>query len=135
MDESRLRAALDRLFEYVGADTDRAEELYHEDAVLEFPQSGERFEGRATFTEWRRQYPVPKERMRYWIRRVTVREDFTVVELSASYDEGASWMQGVQLLDWRDDMVIRERIYVTELWEAPQWRAPWRSPTPADPPA
>jgi hypothetical protein len=58
MDERVLRAKLDRFFEYVGADIDRAEELYHEDAVLEFSQSGERFEGRATFTEWRRQYPV-----------------------------------------------------------------------------
>jgi hypothetical protein len=28
----------------------------------------------------------------------------------------------------------RERIYVTEAWEAPEWRAPWRSATPADPP-
>ena len=52
-DEARIREILQRLFEYTGADVERAEELYHEDAVLEFPQSGERFEGRAAFTEWR----------------------------------------------------------------------------------
>ncbi len=134
MDERVLRAKLDRFFEYVGADIDRAEELYHEDAVLEFPQSGERFEGRATFTEWRRQYPVPRADFRFHIRRVTVREDFTVVELSASYDRGVTWMYGVQLLDFRGDKVVRERIYVMDGWEAPEWRARWRSPTPADPP-
>ena len=134
MDERVLRAKLDRFFEYVGADIDRAEELYHEDAVLEFPQSGERFEGRATFTEWRRQYPVPRGDLRFHIRRVTVREDFTVVELSASYDQGATWVYGVQLLDFRGDKVVRERIYVMDGWEAPEWRARWRSPTPADPP-
>ena len=128
-----LQQQLDRFFEYVGADIDRAEELYHEDAVLEFPQSGERFEGRATFTAWRRQYPVERASLRYRLRRQTVREGFTVVELSASYDEGKTWLQGVQLLDWRDDKVIRERIYVTETWDAPDWRAPWRSATPADP--
>ena len=134
MCERVLRAKLDRFFEYVGADIDRAEELYHEDAVLEFPQSGERFEGRATFTEWRRQYPVPRADLRFHVRRMTVRQDFTVVELSASYDRGATWTYGVQLLDFRGDKVARERIYVMDGWEAPEWRAPWRSPTPADPP-
>ena len=135
MDEPGIRALLERYFEYAGADVDRAEELYHPDAVLEFPQSGERFEGRATFTAWRAQYPVDRDDLRYRIRRMTVRPDFSVVELSASYDRGANWLQGVQLLDFREDKVIRERIYVTEQWEAPEWRAPWRSATPADPPA
>jgi SnoaL-like domain len=132
MDESVLRQKLERFFEYAGADVDRAEELYHEDAVLEFPQSGERFEGRGTFTEWRSKYPVERADMRYRIRRVTVREDFTVVEMSASYDRGATWVHGVQLLDWRGDKVARERIYVADGWDAPEWRAPWRSPTPAE---
>jgi hypothetical protein len=30
--------------------------------------------------------------------------------------------------------VARARIYVMEGFEAPEWRAPWRSATPADPP-
>jgi hypothetical protein len=132
MDESVLRQKLERFFEYAGADVDRAEELYHEDAVLEFPQSGERFEGRDTFTEWRSRYPVERADMRYRIRRVTVREDFTVVEMSASYDRGATWVHGVQLLDWRGDKVARERIYIADAWDAPEWRAPWRSATPAE---
>jgi hypothetical protein len=132
MDKLVLRQKLERFFEYAGADVDRAAELYHDDAVLEFPQSGERFEGRDTFTEWRSQYPVARADVRYKIRRMTIREDFTVVEMSASYDRGANWVHGVQLLDWRSEKVARERIYVADGWEAPDWRAPWRSPTPAD---
>ena len=38
----------------------------------------------------------------------------------------------VQLLDFRGVKVARERIYVMDGWEAPGWRAPWRSETPAD---
>ena len=132
-DEATVRETVKRYFEYVGADVDRAEEIYHEDAVLEFPQSGERFEGVATFTEWRRQYPADADKMRFKLRRATVRVDLAVVELSATYD-GESWLQGVQLLEFRGDKVARERIYVAEAWEAPEWRAPWRSETPADPP-
>jgi hypothetical protein len=133
-DEATIRRLLERYFEFVGADVERAEELYHEDAVLEFPQSGERFEGRATFTEWRSQYPVSADDMRYRILRHIVREDFATTELTASYDGGQNWVFGVQLADFRGDKIIRERIYVAEGWEAPEWRAKWRSATPADPP-
>jgi hypothetical protein len=130
-DRSVLLDKVRRYLEYPGADVDRADEIYHDDAVLEFPQSGERFEGVANFTEWRRRYPAE---VRYRIRRITARDDLVVVELSVSYD-GGPWQLGVQLLEFRDDKVARERIYVTEGWEAPEWRAPWRSDTPADPPA
>jgi ketosteroid isomerase-like protein len=133
-DESRVRKIIERYFEHVGGDIDYADEIYHDDAVLEFPQSGERFEGAATFTEWRRQYPADPATMRYHLRRVTCRDDLGIVELSVSYD-GRSWMQGVQLLEFRGDKVARERIYVMDQWAAPEWRAPWRSDTPADPPA
>ena len=118
-------------WEYIAKDIDRSHAMYHEDAVLEFPQSGERFEGLATFKDWRAQYPAT---LRFRIRRMTAREDLIVVECSISYDDGP-WLLGVQLLDFRDDKVIRERIYVMEGWDAPEWRAPWRSDTPADPPA
>ena len=131
-DEARIREILERLFEFTGADVARAEELYHDDAVLEFPQSGERFEGRAVFTEWRSQYPVGPDDLHYKLGRITVREDFSAVEMTASYDRGETWMFGVQLADYRDDKIIRERIYVAEGWEAPEWRAKWRSDIPAE---
>jgi SnoaL-like domain len=130
LDQSVRLDKVRRYWEYAGADVDRAHEIYHDDAVLEFPQSGERFEGVANFTEWRRQYPAD---VRYRVRRVTAREDLVVVELSVSYD-GGPWMYGVQLLEFRDDKVARERIYVMDSWEAPEWRAPWRADTPADSP-
>ncbi len=57
-DQSVVLEQVRRYWEYPGADVERAHELYHEDAVLEFPQSGERFEGIANFTEWRSKYPA-----------------------------------------------------------------------------
>ena len=38
-----------------------------------------------------------------------------------------------KLVNLRGDKIIRERIYVAEGWEPPEWRAKWRSATPADP--
>jgi SnoaL-like domain len=117
--------------EYLGkGDTDRAHEIYHDDAVLEFPQSGERFEGVANFREWRRRYPAD---LRFRIRRITARDDLAVVVCSIRYN-GGPWQYGVQLLEFRDDTVAHERIHVMDGWPAPEWQAPWRADTPADPP-
>ena len=94
--------------------------------------NGERFEGRATFMEWRRQYPVGPDDLRYRVGRITARENFAVTELTASYDRGQTSVYGVHLLDFRDHKVIRERIDIADGWEPPPWRAPWRSAAPAD---
>ena len=57
MDETGVRAALKHYFDFSAArQEDVAHEIYLDDAVLEFPQSGERFDGVANFKEWRRQY-------------------------------------------------------------------------------
>lgn len=50
-----------------------------------------------------------------------------------SYD-GAPWTFVVNIMEFRGDRVEHERIYIMDGWEPPEWRAPWRSQIPADPP-
>lgn len=123
MDEAAVRAKLERHWEYGGTDQDIAHEIYHDDAVLEFPQSGERFEGVENFREWRRQYPA---KLAFEIRRIRGREDLWVAENSISYDDGP-WNLTVSILEFRGEKVARESIYITQAWEPPEWRAPWRA--------
>lgn len=106
VDRSVLLDKVRLYFEYPGADVDRAHDIYHDDAVLEFPQSGERFDGVNNFTEWRRQYPAD---VRYHIGRITARDDLVVVELSVSYDDGPPHF-GVQILEFRGGKVAHERV-------------------------
>ena len=62
MDQESASAALQHYLDCSAAgDEDRAHEVYLEDAILEFPQSGERFEGIPNFREWRRDYPAKVE--------------------------------------------------------------------------
>jgi hypothetical protein len=49
-----------------------------------------------------------------------------VVEGAISYD-GGPWQPAVNILEFRGDKVDRETIYVTEPWDAPEWRARWRA--------
>jgi hypothetical protein len=121
MDEATFRRLLEQHFE--GSDPDVAHEMYHEDAVLEFPQSGERFVGVENFREWRSNYPASTT---FEIREIRGREDLWIAEVVVSYDQGP-WNFGVSIHELRGDKVARESIYVAEGWEPPEWRAKWRA--------
>ena len=121
MEEAERRAQIERYLDHRGTDQDAAHGIYHDDAVLEFPQSGERFDGVENFREWRRQYPAAVE---YEMRNLRGAGDLWVAEVSIRYD-GGPWQHGVTILEFRGDKVARETIYVTEPSEAPEWRAPW----------
>jgi len=98
-------------------------DMYDDDAVLEFPQSGERFEGLANFREWRSQYPAA---VTYDIRRIRGADDIWIVELTFSYDGGEP-QHGVGVMEIKDGKIVRETVYVAEPFDAPDWRAPWRA--------
>jgi SnoaL-like domain len=85
MDEASRRAQLERNWEQVATGQQAAHDIYHDDAVLEFPQSGERFVGLENFREWRERYPVDVE---FRVRRMRGRGDLWVSEVSVSYGEG-----------------------------------------------
>ena len=114
---------IERHFELAASDPERAHEMYHEDAVLEFPQSGERFLGLENIRGWRSNYPASTS---VEFREVRGEGDIWVVELAISYGGGAPSL-GVSILEIRDELIARESIYVTETWEAPEWRAEWRA--------
>ena len=123
MDAATVAAMLRQHFEHARSDPDLAHDMYHSDAVLEFPQSGERFEGVENFREWRRNLSGSTS---VDIREVRGRDDFWVAEILISYDEGP-WNFGVSILEFRGDRIARESIYVAEGWDAPERRAQWRA--------
>jgi SnoaL-like protein len=115
--------AVRRHMEATGVDEDAAHAIYHDDAVLEFPQSGERFEGVAKFRAWREQYPG---KVRLDVREVRGCGDIWVGECGISYDDGP-WQPALAILEFRGDGVSRETIYVAEPFDAPEWRAQYRA--------
>jgi ketosteroid isomerase-like protein len=123
MDAKTVRAMLERNLELSASDPKAAHDIYHEDAVLEFPQSGERFEGVENFREWRSDYPADTS---FEFREIRGTGDVWVVELSVRYDGGPENF-GVSIHEFRGDRIARETIYVAEGFEPPEWRAKWRA--------
>ena len=62
-----------------------ASEVYTDDALLEFPQSGERFRGKENFTTWRGQYPLETY---LELRSVRGEGDTWIAEGQAGYEGG-----------------------------------------------
>ena len=85
MDASTIKTMLTQHFENAGSDPVLAHAMYHDDAVLEFPQSGERFVGVENFREWRSNYPASTT---FEIQEVRGGKDLWVAELTVSYDQG-----------------------------------------------
>lgn len=115
------RRAVERLIEGLDrGDVSVMDEVFHDDAVIEYPQSGERIVGaenrRAVYTR----FPgLP----RIAPRRITGDGDLVVVE--ARFDYGGTILDGVFILEMRDGLIARETSYWGEPFEAPGWRAPW----------
>src|ERR1700736_4730879 len=84
MRDQEIRAALDRHWAASDANDFEAEHsIYHEDAVLEYPQSGERIRGRRNIQITRTLQPRKK---RFKVRRVIGAGDLWVTEYVILYD-------------------------------------------------
>jgi SnoaL-like domain len=123
MDAATVRAMLEQHFEYARSDPDRAHAMYHDDAVLEFPQSGERFVGVENLREWRSRYPASTS---FEFQEIRGRDDLWIAEVSVRYDEGPRNF-GVSIIELRGERIARESIYYAERFEPPEWRAQWRA--------
>ncbi|MFZ0737750.1 MAG: nuclear transport factor 2 family protein [Candidatus Acidiferrales bacterium] len=119
--DQEIRAALDQHWAASDANDFETEHLiYHEDAVLDYPQSGERTRGRINIQNQRASQPNKK---RFTVRRIIGSGDLWVTELILTYDGKPSYT--VSIMEFRGDKVARETQYFADPFVAPAFRAKW----------
>jgi SnoaL-like domain len=112
---------LDRHWAASDANDFQAEhEIYQDDAVLEYPQSGERIRGRRNIQASRSAQPNKK---RFTVRRVLGAADLWVTELVITYDGSPSYT--VSIMEFKDGKVARETQYFGDPFEPGASRAHW----------
>jgi ketosteroid isomerase-like protein len=117
--EQRIRAALDRHWAASDGNDFQTEHLiYHEDAVLDYPQSGERTRGRRNIQAQRSSQPNKK---RFSVRRIIGSGDLWVTEFVLTYDGKPSYT--VSIMEFRGEKVARETQYFADPFVAPASRA------------
>jgi ketosteroid isomerase-like protein len=121
MQAEQIRAALDQHWTASDANDFETEHLiYHEDAVLEYPQSGERTRGRSNIQNQRASQPSKK---RFSIRRIIGTGALWVTEFILTYDGKPSYT--VSIMEFSGDKVARETQYFADPFVAPAFRAQW----------
>jgi SnoaL-like domain len=119
--DREIRAALDQHWAASDAnDFETEHRIYLEDAVLEYPQSGERTRGRNNIQNQRASQPNKK---RFTVRRIIGSGDLWVTEFILTYDSKPSYT--VSIMEFRDDKVARETQYFADPFVAPAFRAQW----------
>jgi hypothetical protein len=119
--DQEIRAALDQHWAASDANESETEHLiYHEDAVLDYPQSGERTRGRYNIQHQRASQPSKK---RFTVRRIIGSGDLWVTELILTYDGKPSYT--VSIMEFKGDKVARETQYFADPFVAPAFRAQW----------
>jgi hypothetical protein len=121
MQEQRIRAALDQHWAASDAnDFETEHRIYLDDAVLEYPQSGELTRGRANIQGQRASQPNKK---RFSIRRIVGSGELWVTEFVLTYDAKPSYT--VSIMEFKGDKVARETQYFADPFAAPAFRAQW----------
>jgi hypothetical protein len=121
MEDQEIRAALDRHWAASDANEFEVEhDIYREDAVLDYPQSGERIRGRRNIQASRAAQPSAK---RFAVRRIVGADDLWVTEFILSYDGRPSF--SVSIMEVRDGLVARETQYFADPFEPGPSRAQW----------
>lgn len=119
MDEQTVRAMLDRHWAASDANDFAAEhDIYREDAVLHYPQSGERIRGRQNIQESRVVQPNQK---RFTVRRIVGSGDLWITEFILTYDGNPTY--AVSIMEFRDGLVANETQYFTDRFDPAPSRA------------
>ena len=107
MENREIRAALERHWAASDANDFAVEhEIYREDAVLHYPQSGERIRGRRKIQESRTVQPNEKS---FAVQRIIGDGNLWVTEFVLSYDGVPSY--AVSIKEFSDRKVVRETQY------------------------
>jgi hypothetical protein len=120
-EDGAIRAALDA--HWAASDANEFElehQIYREDAVLEYPQSGERIRGRRSIQASRVAQPNAK---RFKVRRIVGAGNLWVTEFVLAYDGRPSYT--VSVMEFLDGKVARETQYFADPFEPGPSRANW----------
>jgi hypothetical protein len=121
MRDDDVRAALLQHWAASDANDSEAEHaIYADDAVLEYPQSGERIRGRHNIQAARRAQP---NRKRFTVRRVQGGGDLWISELILTYDEQPNFV--VSIMQFEAGRVVHETQYFGDPFEPGPSRAQW----------
>ena len=106
-------------------DSDTEHAIYATDAILDYPQSGERFRGRPKIEAQRGGHPAERH---FRVLRIRGGGDLWVSEVVITYDGAPTY--SVSVMEFGGDLVTHETQYFADPFPAAAWRAALAEPIP-----
>lgn len=124
--DARTRAAIEEHWQASErGDTEAEHAVYASDAILDYPQSGERFRGRGTIAAQRGGHPADRH---FKVLRITGGGDLWVSECVITYDGAPSYT--VSVMEFGEGHVTHETQYFGDPFGAPERRLRLAVPMP-----
>ena len=125
--EADIRARIKEHWEASeSGDIDLEHAIYAPDAILDYPQSGERFRGRSKIQAQRGGHPAERH---FTIRRILGHGDLWVSECVITYDGVPT--HSISIMEIADGFVTHETQYFADPFPAAPGRAALAEPIPA----
>jgi hypothetical protein len=106
-------------------ETEAEHAIYAADAILDYPQSGERFHGRTTIAAQRGGHPADRH---FTVLRILGSEILWVSECIITYDGVPTY--SISIMEFADEQVVHETQYFADPFGAPAWRTALAEPMP-----
>jgi hypothetical protein len=124
--DARTRARLEQHWEASDrGDIDTEHAIYAADAILDYPQSGERFRGRSKIQAQRGGHPAERH---FTILRILGGGDLWVSECVITYNGVPTY--AVSVMEFTDGLVTHETQYFADPFQPPAWRTALAEPIP-----
>jgi hypothetical protein len=124
--DSQKRAALEQHWQASErGDIEVEHAIYSANAILDYPQSGERFRGREAISAQRGAHPANRH---FTVLRIVGGGDLWVSECIITYDGVPSY--SVSIMEFANGNVVHETQYFANAFGAPEWRIALAEPMP-----
>ena len=122
MDEEQILEALNAHWRASAAsDADAEHDIYDDDTICDYPQSGERIIGRSNLQALRSHHPGKPSGFN--VRRIIGKGDLWITEYTITYRDQYAFT--VSIMEFRNGKVAHETQYFADSFEAPAWRHQW----------
>src|SRR6202012_5300892 len=121
-DEAQIRKALNAHWQAsADGDVNTEHDIYADDAICDYPQSGERISGRHNLQALRSHHPGKPSGFK--VRRIVGKDQLWITEYIITYEGKRAFT--VSIMEFRDGKGAHETQYFADPFNAPGWRRQW----------
>ncbi|HEY8931561.1 MAG TPA: hypothetical protein VIM55_20330 [Mucilaginibacter sp.] len=122
MEEAQILKALNEHWHASAiGDINAEHDIYDNNVICDYPQSGERIVGRNNLQALRGHHPGKPSG--FEVKRIIGKDDLWITEYMITYKDQQAFT--ISIMEFNNGKVVHETQYFANAFEAPAWRSEW----------